>query len=78
MMKLLKAAGTQKRFRKFQTTSTPSKKSWGGVLYMAAQKNYLSGGKVNQTSTMSSMSNKFQVLLPSNVKGNLTNKPNLF
>ena len=52
------------------------------------QKNYLSGGKVGQksitreyrkqTSTMSSQSNKFQVLLPSNVKGNSKNKPSLY
>ena len=50
-MKLLLAAGTQRRFRKFKTTSSASKKSCGGVLYLTAQKNYLFGGKVGQTST---------------------------
>ena len=34
--------------------------------------------KQKQSSTMSSMSDEFQVLLPSNVKGNPRNKPNLF
>ena len=42
MIKLLKAAGTQKRFRKFQSKSTASRKSCGGVLYMTVQKNYCS------------------------------------
>ena len=53
MMKLLKAAGTQRRFRKFQTTSTASRKSCEIVLYLTAQRNYLLGGKVGQTSATS-------------------------
>ena len=87
-MKLLEAAGTQRKFRKFQTISTASRKSCKGVLYLCHQKNYLFGGKVGQTSTtrgyrtqtstMSSMSDEFQVLLPRNVKGNPRNKPNLY
>ena len=58
-----------KKFRKLHTTSTAFRKSYGGVLYLTAQKNYLSGGKVGQTSTtrgntkqtttMSSLSDEF-------------------
>ena len=88
MLKLLKAAGAHRRFRKFQTTSTASRNSCGGVLYLTAQINYLFGAKGGQTSTtrkygkqtstMSSLSDEFQVMLPNNVKGNPRNKPNLY
>ena len=39
-IKLLKASGNQKRFRKFQTTNTTTKTSCGDVLYLTAQRNY--------------------------------------
>ena len=47
----VKAVGIQRSYRKFQTTSTASKKSCGGALYLTAQKKYLFGGKVGQKNT---------------------------
>ena len=49
-MMLLLAAGTQRSYRKFQTTRTALRKFCEGVLNLTAQKNYLSGGKVGQQS----------------------------
>ena len=87
-MKLWKVAGTQRSYRKFQTTSTELRNSCVGVLYLTAKKNYLFGKNVGQisttrgyrkqTSTMSSVSDEFKVLLASNVKGNLRTKPNQY
>ena len=57
-MKLWKAAGTQRRFRKFKTTRTASKKSYLGVLFLTAQTNDLSGGKVRLTSTLVDKGNR--------------------
>ena len=69
----VKGSWYPKEISKFQNTSFALKKTCVSVLYLTAQNNQLSGGKVGQTSTtrgsqtqsytMSSLRDEFQVLL---------------